>query len=48
MANKAKEVMPLTFAFVGGKDKYSQIYEKLYGKLPKITQVALPGVRKIG
>ena len=48
MAEKAKEVMPLTFALIGGKDKYSQIYAKLYGKLPKVVQVALPGARKIG
>ena len=47
MASKAKEVMPLTFALIGGKDKYSQIYAKLYGKLPKVVQVALPGARKI-
>jgi len=48
MASKAKEVMPLTFALIGGKDKYSQIYTKLYGEPPKIIQVALPGARKIG
>jgi len=48
MAEKAKKVMPLTFALIGGKDKYSQIYAKLYGKLPKVVQVALPGARKIG
>ncbi len=48
MVTKAKEAMPLTFAFIGGKDKYSEIYQKLYGRLPKITQVALPGARKIG
>jgi len=40
--------MPLTFALIGGKDRYNQIYQKLYGKLPKVTQVALPGARKIG
>jgi len=48
MTIKAKEVMPLTFALIGGKDRYNQIYQKLYGKLPKVTQVALPGARKIG
>jgi len=47
MASEAKKVMPLTFAFVGGKDKYNQIYQSLYGELPKITQVALPGARKL-
>ena len=46
MARKAKEVMPLTFALIGGKDRYSQIYQKLYGSPPKVTQAALPGARK--
>lgn len=48
MAGKAKKAMPLTFALIGGKDKYSQIYRGLYGKLPKVTLAALPGTRKIG
>ena len=48
MASEAKEVMPLTFALIGGKDKYSQIYAKLYGELPKITEAVLPEARKIG
>jgi len=48
MASEAKKVMPLTFTLIGGKDKYSQIYTKLYGELPKVTQVALPEARKIG
>jgi len=47
MASKAREVMPLTFALIGGKDKYSRIYQKLYGEPPKITQGVLPGTRKI-
>jgi len=47
MVSTAKKVMPLTSAFVGGKDKYNQIYQNLYGELPKITQVALPGARKL-
>lgn len=48
MVSKAKEAMPLTFGLICGKDKYSQIYQKLYGKFPKIVQVALPETRKIG
>ncbi len=44
---QAKKVMPLTFALVGGKDKYSQIYQKIFGKLPKVTEAIFPGVRKI-
>ena len=48
MVSKAKEAMPLTFGLICGKDKYSQIYQKLYGKLPKVTRVALPGAKKLG
>jgi len=48
MVSKAKGAMPLTFGLICGKDKYSQIYQKLYGKLPKVTQVALPGAKKLG
>jgi len=48
MAREAKKVMPLTFALIGGKDKYNQIYQKLYGVLPEVTEVALPEARKIG
>lgn len=47
MVNEAKRIMPLTFAMAGGKDGYSQIYQKIYGELPKVTQAVLPGVRKI-
>jgi len=47
MARLAKEVMPLTFAFIGGKDKYNEIYRKVHGELPKVTETALPAARKI-
>ncbi|MBU1113258.1 MAG: FAD-dependent thymidylate synthase, partial [Candidatus Omnitrophica bacterium] len=47
MAQKAKQVMPLTFGLIGGKDKYSEIYQKIFGKSPKITEVVLPQARKI-
>jgi thymidylate synthase ThyX len=47
MSEQAKEVMPITFAMVGGKDKYNQIYQNIYGELPKVTQALLPGARKI-
>ncbi|MBP7088172.1 MAG: FAD-dependent thymidylate synthase [Candidatus Omnitrophica bacterium] len=47
MVAEAKKVMPLTFRFIGGKDKFHEIYQKIYGKLPKIAEVALPGIRKI-
>jgi hypothetical protein len=39
--------MPLTFAFIGGKDKFNDIYKNIYGELPKVTEVALPGTKKI-
>ena len=47
MSEQAKEVMPLTFSFIGGKDRYTEIYKDIYGELPKITEAALPGTRKI-
>ena len=47
MAQSAKEVMPCTFAFIGGKDKFNDIYQNLYGKLPQVTEAVLPGSRKI-
>ena len=47
MAQKARQVMPLTFALIGPKDKYSEIYQKIFGRPPKITEAALPEVRKI-
>jgi thymidylate synthase ThyX len=47
MTDAAKKVMPLVFAFVGGKDKYNDIYQSIYGKLPKITESQLPGQRTI-
>ena len=40
MTKEAKKVMPLTLGLIGGKDKYAQIYQSLYGELPKITKVA--------
>jgi flavin-dependent thymidylate synthase len=47
MSEEAKKVMPLTFGFIGGKDRFSEIYQNIYGELPKITEAALPGARKI-
>ena len=47
MAQKAKKAMPLTFRFIGGKDRYNEIYQNIYGDLPKIREAALPGTRKI-
>ena len=48
MSRQAKEAMPLTFAFIGGKDKYNQIYESLYGELPKVKEAAIKALDKYG
>ena len=47
MSEAAKKVMPLSFALIGGKDKYSQIYENIFGKPPKVIESMLPVERKI-
>jgi len=35
MREKAKQVMPLTFMLIGGKDRYPEIYESVFGRSPK-------------
>ena len=47
MSKQAKQVMPLTFALIGGKDKYNEIYKNIFGHLPKVTEAVLPGARNI-
>ncbi len=47
MSEQARKVMPLVSAFIGGKDKYSEIYQSVHGQLPKVTEAVLPGTRKI-
>ncbi len=47
MSIKAKEVMPLVFELIGPKDKYNEIYQNVFGKLPRVTKAVLPGIRKI-
>ena len=47
MVAQAKEIMPLTFGLIGGKDRYSEIFEGVYGRLPKVTEAVLPGARKL-
>lgn len=37
MSKLAKKVMPLTMMLIGGKDKYPEIYKKVYGFPPKLT-----------
>jgi flavin-dependent thymidylate synthase len=36
MTALAKDVMPLTMMFIGGKDKYPEVYESHFGKRPKM------------
>ena len=35
MSRLAKEVMPLTFLLIGGKDVYPDVYKKVFGQAPK-------------
>jgi flavin-dependent thymidylate synthase len=37
MSRLAKKVMPLTFLLLGGKDAYSEIYAKVFGRPPKLV-----------
>ena len=36
MSKLAKKKMPLTMMLIGGKDKYPEIYKKVYGMPPKL------------
>ncbi len=47
MSRLAKQAMPLTFGLLGGKDRYNEVYESVFGHLPKVAEVALPGARSI-
>ena len=47
MSEQAKRRMPLASALIGGKDKYSEIYQDIYGEPPKVTETMLPGARNI-
>ncbi len=47
MCDEAKVVMPLVTDFIGGKDRYNEIYQRIFGELPKVTEAVLPGKRKI-
>ncbi len=37
MSRLAKEIMLLTCLLIGGKDSYSEIYEDIFGKPPKLS-----------
>ena len=47
MADEAKKVMPLACELIGGKDRYNDNYRSVFGRSPKVTEIALPGARKI-
>jgi len=47
MVNEGRKVMPLTLKLAAGKDKYNELYEDLYGNMPKVTKAVLPGARSI-
>jgi flavin-dependent thymidylate synthase len=47
MIAEAKKVMPLVCGITAGKDSYNEIYKKIFGRLPKVTEQLLPGSRKI-
>ena len=36
MTAKAKEVMPLSMMLIGGKDRYPEIFESVFGKKPRV------------
>jgi flavin-dependent thymidylate synthase len=42
MTEQAKKLMPVTMLLIGGKDKYPEIYKKVYGHFPKIIEPSLP------
>ncbi len=47
MSERGKKVMPLVFALIGPKDSYNDVYQSVFGRLPKVTETVLPGARKI-
>lgn len=47
MSDQAKKVMPGVLGLIGGKDRYNEIYNNLFGEMPKVSESVLPGKRKI-
>ena len=47
MSQQAQKNMPLTFSLLGGKDRYNEIYQDIFGHLPKVTETVLPAARSI-
>jgi thymidylate synthase ThyX len=42
MSALAKRIMPVTTQLLGGKETYPQLYKKLFGRNPKVTEVPEP------
>lgn len=47
MVEQAKNVMPLTLLLASGKDIYPRVYQELFGKTPKVTELKLPEPKQI-
>ncbi len=47
MCDEARKEMPMMCRFIGGKDKYNEIYQEVFGEMPKVTEAKLPGKRTI-
>ncbi len=47
MRQAAEKVMPLACMLLCGKDSFPAVYERVYGRSPKVREAVLPGVRKI-
>jgi len=47
MISEAKKAMPLVCGITAGKDSYNEIYKKIFGRLPNVTEQVLPGSKKI-
>nr|CAX69006.1 FAD-dependent thymidylate synthase [uncultured bacterium] len=47
MTEEAKKVMPMALELAGGKDEYSELYARVFGAPPAVTQAVLPQARKI-
>ena len=47
MVSEAKKVMPMTFGLIGGKDRYNEIYQNVFGEKPRVKEAVLPSTRSI-
>ncbi len=47
MIHLGRMTMPLTLMLAGGKDAYAEMYARVFGHLPRVTEVELPGERSM-